>query len=105
MKRTLTALTLIGLAASTSAVRAETVALTGATVHTLGAAGISEIVLSIDALQTGLVPGTLNLKNRDESLQLPILTQNVRADIGSVMSNSFGFGGNNCSVIFGVASR
>jgi 3-oxoacyl-[acyl-carrier-protein] synthase-1 len=77
----------------------------GWTGHTLGAAGISEIVLSIDALQTGLVPGTLNLENPDESLQLSILMPNVKTDIGTVMSNSFGFGGNNCSVIFAVDSR
>ncbi len=77
----------------------------GWTGHTLGAAGISEIVLSIDALQTGLVPGTLNLEIPDESLQLPILMPNIKTDIGTVMSNSFGFGGNNCSVIFAVDSR
>ncbi len=77
----------------------------GWTGHTLGAAGISEIVLSIDALQTGLVPGTLNLEIPDESLQLPILMPNIKTDIGTVMSNSFGFGSNNCSVIFAVDSR
>jgi 3-oxoacyl-[acyl-carrier-protein] synthase-1 len=74
----------------------------GWTGHTLGAAGICEIVLSIDALQTGLVPGTLNLENPDESLELPILTKNVTTEIETVMSNSFGFGGNNCSVILGI---
>jgi 3-oxoacyl-[acyl-carrier-protein] synthase-1 len=74
----------------------------GWTGHTLGAAGISEAVISIDALQTGLVPGTLNLRERDRSIQLPILTENVEADIQNVMSNSFGFGGNNCSVVFGI---
>jgi 3-oxoacyl-[acyl-carrier-protein] synthase-1 len=76
----------------------------GWTGHTLGAAGITEIVLAIDALATGLVPGTLNLELTDESLQLPILTENMQADITTVMSNSFGFGGNNCSVIFGSDS-
>jgi 3-oxoacyl-[acyl-carrier-protein] synthase-1 len=74
----------------------------GWTGHTLGAAGISEIVISIDAMQTGLIPGTLNLINPDQAIQLPILTQNVESEIATVMSNSFGFGGNNCSVIFGI---
>ena len=77
----------------------------GWTGHTLGAAGISEIVISIDAMGTGLVPGTLNLQQPDESIPLPLLTENIESDIRTVMSNSFGFGGNNCSVIFGIDSR
>jgi 3-oxoacyl-[acyl-carrier-protein] synthase-1 len=77
----------------------------GWTGHTLGAAGISEIVISIDAMRTGLVPGTLNLQQPDESIPLPLLTENIESDIRTVMSNSFGFGGNNCSVIFGIDSR
>jgi 3-oxoacyl-[acyl-carrier-protein] synthase-1 len=77
----------------------------GWTGHTLGAAGISESVLSIDALRTGLVPGTLNLEQLDPSIQLPILTGNMESEIRTVMSNSFGFGGNNCSVIFGIDPR
>ena len=75
----------------------------GWTGHTLGAAGITEAILAFDALLTGLVPGTINTRELDIETQLPVLLKSVRSDPRLVMSNSFGFGGNNCSLIFGGA--
>ncbi|MBA3564605.1 MAG: beta-ketoacyl-ACP synthase [Gammaproteobacteria bacterium] len=75
----------------------------GWTGHTLGAAGITEAVLSINALATGFVPGTLNTRSPDPACEAPILLDGVEAPIDTAMSNSFGFGGNNCSLIFGRA--
>ncbi|MGH8495499.1 MAG: beta-ketoacyl-[acyl-carrier-protein] synthase family protein [Gammaproteobacteria bacterium] len=75
----------------------------GWTGHTLGAAGITEAVLSIQAIATGLVPGTLNTRSPDPDCEAPILLQSVEAPIETAMSNSFGFGGNNCSLVFGRA--
>lgn len=68
--------------------------------HTLGAAGITEALIAIDALQTGLIPGSLNLEQLDERLDLSIQAQNHQSDLQHVMSNSFGFGGNNCTLLF-----
>lgn len=68
--------------------------------HTLGAAGITEALIAVDALQTGLIPGSLNLEQLDEKLDLSIQAQNHQRDLQHVMSNSFGFGGNNCTLLF-----
>jgi 3-oxoacyl-[acyl-carrier-protein] synthase I len=68
--------------------------------HTLGAAGITEGLIAVDALRTGLIPGTMNLTRLDEQMHFSIQAANVSADVNHVMSNSFGFGGNNCSLLF-----
>jgi 3-oxoacyl-[acyl-carrier-protein] synthase-1 len=73
----------------------------GWTGHTLGAAGIVESVLSINAILTGVIPGTMNTRHCEPGL--PLLLDSTTADVNRVLSNSFGFGGNNCSVIFGRA--
>lgn len=75
----------------------------GWTGHTLGAAGILEAIIALDTLQTGLVPGTLNLQNPDPAIALVPLMSNEQAGLRHVMSNSFGFGGNNASLIFSKA--
>lgn len=72
----------------------------GWTGHTLGAAGILESVVAIDALETGLLPGTLNCLETDPELRFPIMTGNVEKTINCSMTNSFGFGGNNASLVF-----
>lgn len=72
----------------------------GWTGHTLGAAGIVEAVIALEALSSGQLPGTLNLENPDPALAFPICAENRQADVQSVLSNSFGFGGNNCSLVF-----
>jgi 3-oxoacyl-[acyl-carrier-protein] synthase-1 len=69
--------------------------------HTLGAAGILEAVIAMDTLHTGLIPGTLNREIDDPEFRFPVLTDNVERQLEYSMSNSFGFGGNNASLIFG----
>jgi 3-oxoacyl-[acyl-carrier-protein] synthase-1 len=75
----------------------------GATGHTLGAAGGVEAVLSLLALQDGLMPGGLNLRERDPALQAAYLSENRAAPLRHVLSNSFGFGGSNASLVLGAA--
>lgn len=70
----------------------------GWTGHTLGAAGIVEAVLVMNAIQKGIVPGTMNTRLVEPGLD--ILLENVETKIRYGMTNSFGFGGNNCSVVF-----
>lgn len=75
----------------------------GATGHTLGAAGGLEAVICGLALQHGLMPAGLNTQAVDPALKVNYLLENRRQKIMRVMSNSFGFGGSNCSLIFGRA--
>ena len=69
--------------------------------HALGAAGILEAIITLEAMRSGVNPGTLNCEQPDPELAFPVLTSNVRRAIRFGMSNSFGFGGNNASLIFG----
>lgn len=73
----------------------------GWTGHSLGAAGILEAVIALDTLNTGLIPGTLNRVIDDPEFRFPVLTDNVEKRVRYSMSNSFGFGGNNASLVFG----
>jgi 3-oxoacyl-[acyl-carrier-protein] synthase-1 len=76
----------------------------GWTGHTLGAAGIVESVFALIALEDGLLPGTLNSSIRDASCGAQVRLDNARADtMRYAMNNSVGFGGNNCSLVFGTA--
>lgn len=75
----------------------------GWTGHTLGAAGIVEAVITLLCLERGLVPGTLNCREVEPGLETHVRTVNSRETLRTVMSNSFGFGGNNCSLVFGRA--
>ncbi len=77
----------------------------GWTGHALGAAGITEALIAAASLHTGLVPGNLNLKQLDTGLSLPLVAHNQTRLCRHVMSNSFGFGGNNCSLIFSAAAE
>ena len=72
----------------------------GWTGHTLGAAGILESIIAIETLRTGLIPGTLNFTEVDPAIGLPMSAANSRGTMQHVMSNSFGFGGNNACLIF-----
>lgn len=73
----------------------------GFTGHTLGAAGITEAIISILALEQDILPGNLNMKSWDQELMLKPLEVTTRRSVENVMNNNFGFGGNNCSLIFG----
>lgn len=72
----------------------------GWTGHTLGAAGILESIIAMDALITGQVPGNLNLDTVDPQIQIQISSKNSHTTLQHVMNNSFGFGGNNACLIF-----
>jgi 3-oxoacyl-[acyl-carrier-protein] synthase-1 len=75
----------------------------GWTGHTLGAAGIIESVFSLLCIEKGFMPRSLNTQERDPKLAGNILLESRRQPVRKVMSNSFGFGGSNCSLIFGAA--
>ena len=77
----------------------------GATGHTLGAAGGVEAAISLLALQNGLLPGGLNRRAPDAGLQLDYLDANRSAPLRHVLSNSFGFGGTNASLVLAGAAR
>ncbi len=74
----------------------------GWTGHTLGAAGITEAVISALCIQNGLMPGCLNARRIDPAFTSRILLANQAGTVRRVLSNSFGFGGSNASLIFGV---
>lgn len=76
----------------------------GYTGHTLGAAGIVEAVISILSLQSGFMPGSAETRTIDPALRSRYLLENESAVLDRVMTNSFGFGGTNCSLIFGWAA-
>lgn len=73
--------------------------------HTLGAAGIVESLIAIEAIESGLMPGTLNCDAPDPACGPQILRENTRGEVRYAMNNSFGFGGNNCSLVFGAEAR
>ena len=75
----------------------------GATGHTLGAAGGVEAAISLLALAHGLAPSGLNVREIDPALHLNYLRHNRRAPLDAVLSNSFGFGGTNASLVLGGA--
>jgi 3-oxoacyl-[acyl-carrier-protein] synthase I len=76
----------------------------GSTGHTLGAAGALEAVICALAIQHGLMPAGVNTTDVDPALGIRYLSENRQTPLSRVMSNSFGFGGSNCSLIFGRAS-
>ena len=74
----------------------------GWTGHALGASGAVEAVIAALCLEAGLVPGCLGLEAADPEFRCDIAIANRAAPgLGRVMSNSFGFGGSNCSLILG----
>jgi 3-oxoacyl-[acyl-carrier-protein] synthase-1 len=73
----------------------------GATGHTLGAAGALEAVICALALRHDFMPGGVNTTAVDPALKVNYLRENQPKRLTHVMSNSFGFGGSNCSLIFG----
>jgi len=74
-----------------------TKAITG---HTLGAAGAIEAIISCEAIKQGKIPPQTNMKIQDnKNINIPI--QTIKQKVNYVVSNSFAFGGNNTSIIFG----
>ena len=76
----------------------------GWTGHTLGAAGMVEAAIAMLCIEHGLVPRSLNTRERDPQLRAAIVERTHAAKVGRVLSNSFGFGGSNCSLLFGSAT-
>ena len=74
----------------------------GATGHMMGAGGITEVIACIKAVETGTIPPTINLENPIEGFDIDFVANKARkTDINCAMSNAFGFGGQNSSVIVG----
>ena len=73
--------------------------------HSLGASGVHEAIYSLIMLQNGFIAGTKNLTNLDDTIAgMPVVGPDSKAaPPNSVMSNSFGFGGTNASLVFGKA--
>ncbi|HEY2133443.1 MAG TPA: beta-ketoacyl-[acyl-carrier-protein] synthase family protein [Acetobacteraceae bacterium] len=74
----------------------------GWTGHTLGASGIVEAVIGALCIRHGFMPGCLGVTEPDPAFRARVLTENVAAPVRRVMSNSFGFGGINCSLLLGA---
>ena len=72
----------------------------GWTGHTLGAAGILESTVCLLAMEHGLIPGTLNCAEPDPVCGPQIALRNESADVRIALTNSFGFGGSNCTLAF-----
>jgi len=73
--------------------------------HSLGAAGAIEAVVCLLALQAQLLPPNINFRNRDPDLDLNIVANESRhAKIDIALSNSFGFGGTNASILIRKAT-
>jgi 3-oxoacyl-[acyl-carrier-protein] synthase II len=72
----------------------------GATGHCLGAAGAVEAIFSLLAIRDGVLPPTINLETSDPSCDLDYIPNEARrADVRTAVSNSFGFGGHNASIV------
>jgi len=76
----------------------------GWTGHTLGASGILEAVIAGLCIGNDVIPGCLNVAAVDPTFRARVIVANEQRPIRRVMSNAFGFGGINCSLIFGIAS-
>jgi 3-oxoacyl-[acyl-carrier-protein] synthase-1 len=73
----------------------------GYTGHTLGAAGIIEAIISALTLRLNMLPGSPHTQRVDPELRSRYLVGSREGQVAHVLSNSFGFGGSNCSLVFG----
>jgi len=72
----------------------------GATGHMLGAAGAVEMAICAKAIQTGVVPPTINLDEPDPACDLDYVPHTAREmPVHAIVNNSFGFGGHNASIV------
>ena len=70
--------------------------------HLLGGAGGAEAVAVVKAIETGRVHPTINLDDPEDDLDFHAPTEAVDMEVKVAVSNSFGFGGHNATVIFGA---
>ena len=75
----------------------------GMTGHALGAAGAVEALIALLAIEEGVIPGSPGTRILDPALQADYRIRGERRPIRRSMTNSFGFGGSNCSLVFGRA--
>ncbi|MCG9723197.1 beta-ketoacyl-ACP synthase I [Shewanella sp. Isolate7] len=76
---------------------ASTKSLTG---HALGAAGVHEAIYSLIMMENSFIAPSINIDNLDEKAQgMPIVTEYRDAELNTIMSNSFGFGGTNATLV------
>ena len=69
--------------------------------HSLGAAGVHESIFSLIMMKEGFVVGSANIENLDEgAADFPIVRENTEKELNKILSNSFGFGGTNATLIF-----
>jgi 3-oxoacyl-[acyl-carrier-protein] synthase II len=69
--------------------------------HLLGAAGALESIVSIKAMENGLVPPTINIEDLDPECDLDVTPNEAKErDVNVAISNSFGFGGTNATLVF-----
>jgi len=73
----------------------------GATGHLLGAAGITEAIIALLAIENGWIPGGMHTTTQDPTLKSNYLLENHEIRVTRVLTNSFGFGGSNCSLVLG----
>ena len=70
--------------------------------HLLGAAGAVEAVFSLKSLEDNVLPPTLNLDNPEKQTNINLIPHEpIKESVENIISNSFGFGGTNASLIFG----
>ena len=77
----------------------------GFTGQTLGAAGIVEGVISLLAIERGLMPGTVTSATLDPGFCPQIRLAPANGEVRYALSKSFGFGGNNCELVFDKAAQ
>lgn len=69
--------------------------------HALGAAGVNEAIYSLLMMEEGFISPSINVEELDEAAQgLDIVTERRDAELNTIMSNSFGFGGTNATLVF-----
>ena len=73
----------------------------GWTGHLLGAAGITEAIIGMLAVEHDFIPGSVNTLHVDPAIAIDYRIENGAGKINRVLSNSFGFGGSNCSLVLG----
>ncbi|WP_133717947.1 beta-ketoacyl-[acyl-carrier-protein] synthase family protein [Methylocaldum gracile] len=76
----------------------------GWTGHTLGAAGIVNVIVGCLSIRESFVPRSLNTERVDPEIASWIATEELRRPVRTVLSNAFGFGGNNASLVLGKRS-
>ena len=85
--------------------RTHAVSTKGVTGHTLGAAGIVEAAASLLAIEHGFLPGMAGTRTLDPACGPQIRIEPSRGEVRLALSNSFGFGGNNCVLVLGRSAE